>query len=347
MFGSQALETLIGIALLMFIISLAASTIVEGISALINKRGRELRKALARLLDPPTAAGGASSPADADGGGTPMAAIRNTVAFSSLETSSKRFPSYIPDDTFVDAVTELVQQGATPPAVEQRLTTVAMQSGDDRDAMEQSLLRYYDAAMSRVSGTYKRWSMLWLFLVGLTIAVAGNVSVYHAAQSLWNDPTTRQAVVAAAHDVGNRDDGLDASELNSVGATVEQLEGTGLPVGWNDQAKAEWGLSFSWGRLGIVFGWLLTAALVMLGANFWFDLLGRLIALRGTGTKPAPDQASGDTARSRVTPTALVALESSSEGAAAAPPPGGQGEIRVDASRTPADVIGSAFGAGS
>jgi hypothetical protein len=347
MFGSQALETLIGIALLMFIVSLAASTIVEGLSALINKRGRELRKALERLLGAPTTAGNGSSSANEDLGSASTPAFQDTVAFSSLETKSNRFPSYIPDDTFVDAVTELVQHDATPPAVAQRLTTVAKQSGDDRDAMEQSLLRYYDAAMSRVSGTYKRWSMVWLFFVGLTIAVAGNVSVYHAAQSLWNDPTTRQAVVAAAHDVGNDRDRVDASELNSVGATVEQLEGTGLPVGWNDQAKAEWGLSFSWGRLGIVFGWLLTAALVMLGANFWFDLLGRLIALRGTGTKPAPDQASGATTGSPVTPTALVALESSTPTDPTAPPPRGQGQIRVDDTLSAAAVIGSAFGAAS
>lgn len=33
--------------------------------------------------------------------------------------------------------------------------------------------------------------------------------------------------------------------------------------------------------------WLaLTAILVMLGAPFWFDLLGKLVSVRGTGTEP-------------------------------------------------------------
>jgi hypothetical protein len=33
-------------------------------------------------------------------------------------------------------------------------------------------------------------------------------------------------------------------------------------------------------------GWLVTAAAALFGAPFWFDLLQRLVNLRGTGTKP-------------------------------------------------------------
>ena len=34
-----------------------------------------------------------------------------------------------------------------------------------------------------------------------------------------------------------------------------------------------------------LFGWIITALAIMLGAPFWFDLLSKLISLRGTGTK--------------------------------------------------------------
>ena len=37
-----------------------------------------------------------------------------------------------------------------------------------------------------------------------------------------------------------------------------------------------------------ILGWLITALAVSLGAPFWFDLLNRLVKLRGTGTKPKP-----------------------------------------------------------
>lgn len=39
------------------------------------------------------------------------------------------------------------------------------------------------------------------------------------------------------------------------------------------------------GGLETFFGWLITALAIMLGAPFWFDLLSKLISLRGTGTK--------------------------------------------------------------
>ena len=35
-----------------------------------------------------------------------------------------------------------------------------------------------------------------------------------------------------------------------------------------------------------VIGWLITALAISLGSAFWFDLLSKLIKLRGAGTKP-------------------------------------------------------------
>lgn len=55
-----------------------------------------------------------------------------------------------------------------------------------------------------------------------------------------------------------------------------------------------------------VFGWVLTAAFTTLGAPFWFDLLGRLVSVRGNGNKPAPAAADDRSATARV----LTAMES-------------------------------------
>ena len=63
-----------------------------------------------------------------------------------------------------------------------------------------------------------------------------------------------------------------------------------MPIGWGD-GRAEF---HSW----TILGWLLTALLVMLGGPFWFDLLSRLVSLRGAGPKPltaADDTASATT----------------------------------------------------
>jgi hypothetical protein len=48
---------------------------------------------------------------------------------------------------------------------------------------------------------------------------------------------------------------------------------------------------FGWLALKLA-GFIMTALAVSLGAPFWFDLLGRLVNLRGTGAKPAKSAAS-------------------------------------------------------
>ncbi len=59
------------------------------------------------------------------------------------------------------------------------------------------------------------------------------------------------------------------------------------------------------------FGWIITALAIMLGAPFWFDLLSKLISLRGTGTKintgeitqPTPVPKAGSQTPTQTPPT--------------------------------------------
>lgn len=73
-----------------------------------------------------------------------------------------------------------------------------------------------------------------------------------------------------------------------------------LPIGWSDGSIAEiWhpkprekqgGKELFWENAGrlvtFLLGLLITASAALFGAPFWFDLLQRLIQVRGTGTKP-------------------------------------------------------------
>lgn len=52
-------------------------------------------------------------------------------------------------------------------------------------------------------------------------------------------------------------------------------------------------------------GWAITALAAMLGAPFWFDFLGKLIKIRGSGAKPA-DEAGGDGPKSKTERTSLL-----------------------------------------
>ena len=50
-----------------------------------------------------------------------------------------------------------------------------------------------------------------------------------------------------------------------------------------------------------LFGWLLTALAISLGASFWFDLLSKLVKIRTAGPKPDQDkQKSDDTQTAKI-----------------------------------------------
>ena len=50
MFGSQALETAIGLALMFFVIATASSAVVEFVSRLMGKRSADLEKTIKHML---------------------------------------------------------------------------------------------------------------------------------------------------------------------------------------------------------------------------------------------------------------------------------------------------------
>ena len=290
----KLLDVLIGLVLMMSILSLAASTIVEGYSGMIKKRARNLQKALDRMLFDVEQAGATVAIGTTIADTAVVTSLKTTPAvwFPGRDMEKKSFPSYLSPTAFADAVFELRAAGMVPTALDARLkaagAAVSGRTAGARAAIEDQ----FEEAMERVSGMYKRWASLWLFMVGLAIAIIGNVSVFRAAEALWTDGATREAVVAAATQVDDEEDpSIDASDLGSIDATVEELQSAGFPVGWTAEAKGEWGAEFTWGRAGIVVGWLVTASLVTLGAPFWFDILGRLVALRSSGKG---DKAKGE-----------------------------------------------------
>lgn len=123
---------------------------------------------------------------------------------------------------------------------------------------------------SCVSGVYKRQAQLFTFLIALVIAGLFNVDSFHLFRTLWIHPGAAASIGAG-------------SATESGKQALEAL--FTLPVGWNEAP-----MSAGAGLL-LFCGWLVTATSVLFGAPFWFDLLQRLVNLRGTGSKPAASTA--------------------------------------------------------
>lgn len=87
-----------------------------------------------------------------------------------------------------------------------------------------------------------------------------------------------------------------------IKGTVVYLQNTGIPIGWTKQNIPQYkegettGWDFFFGWLFKLFGFVLTAAALSLGAPFWFDLLNKIVNLRAAGKKPDDNNTSSRSA---------------------------------------------------
>jgi hypothetical protein len=151
------------------------------------------------------------------------------------------------------------------------------------DEINEYLNSWYDNVMERVTGWYKRWVNVVVFVIAFVLAAGLNINSIVVADALWDDPLLRSGVEAAVaaqiEDTQSREGRVDAE---AIVAELEQLVELGFPVGWTTEADdprffGPW----------TILGWLITAAAATLGAPFWFDLLRKVANLRGSGTVPA------------------------------------------------------------
>lgn len=287
MLGSQALDTALGLVLLLFVLATASSALLELANRVGRKRARNLETTLGHLLGG-TRGGGAPATAA-------VAALRQTSVYAAATAASGgKPPAYLSATSFADATLELASRvgqstdETLPRELRDRLDLLLQEGGDDPLELRAGLERWFDEAMGRLSDAYRRQAVSMLGVIGFVLAVATNASVPDVAARLWNASLTRAAVVAAAQ---NAAQGRGADTLTDVARTTDQLASLAIPLGWVGGVPGGVGW---W--LGHLLGWALTAVLVMVGAPFWFELLGRLITFRVGGSGGQPPRAAQDPA---------------------------------------------------
>jgi hypothetical protein len=186
-----------------------------------------------------------------------------------------------------------------------------------------NLESWFNDAMDRLSGTYKRRAQAISFMIGLFIALILNVDSINVATSLWREPILRQAILAEAQNytASAASQGVVAADpLVNIPALENQLQGLKIPLGWTIspintsggqcsflpiKAGQVWGipgmdnqgLPICKGIINLptdldgwlvkILGLLIAGLAAAQGAPFWFDILKKFINIRGTGANPA------------------------------------------------------------
>jgi len=188
--------------------------------------------------------------------------------------------------------------------VRRALKTLLADANGDLEAWRRSVERWYDEGMERVSGWYKRRTRAFLLLFAVVIVGALNADTFLIARMLWTQPAVRQAAAAEAQQLVAAGP-LTTPEAKKALQDVQELNAkVGIPLGWTTKAgdprvphrKAghtgafdrdyveQWALK--------VLGLLVTALALMLGADFWFNLLNRFVNLRSSGGAKVPSSSS-------------------------------------------------------
>jgi hypothetical protein len=285
-------------AFLFFLLATVVATVNELIQTILNARARKLTQGLKALLRSDDAADAFFKEWRIERLEQPAGRLRAWAAKKPrLHVAAARRPSYIPSRAFALTVLEtatgdtksgkdLLEEAKKTietigiPSVEHAAGDTARRAELTLNATRAEVERAFDEVMDRASGWYKRYVQWWLLGLGIAFAIGLNVNSFTVAERLWKDDALRASVVQQAQTaVGD----TSAQEPKSatpqaVAEQVDKIEQLKLPIGW-DAANTK-GNFLAW-----LAGWLVTAAAITLGAPFWFDVLGKLARVRGTGNR--------------------------------------------------------------
>jgi hypothetical protein len=329
MFGSTILDIAIGLIFVYLLLSLMCSAAKELIEGWVRHRASDLEQGVMDLLD------------NSKGGlGT---AVLNHGLIKGLVQQGKT-PSYIPAQTFalalMDCVTPGGAQGALAPpgtvpplpalrldadnlasrTVSRALVSLIDSAGADAAKVRENIETWFNTAMDRLSGRYKRRTQNVVFLLGMLLAGLMNVDSVKIADALSHDAALRNSLVAAAQEyVKNPPPTVGQPVAVPPVATPAAPAPAPSPAAAAPAAKPAApapsapapapaktpaddikSLSEKIGSLGLPLGWkkdatswtdplellqkilglLITSLAITLGAPFWFDTLNRIINVR-------------------------------------------------------------------
>jgi hypothetical protein len=335
MSGSAIIELTIGLVLLYLVLALFCTVIQEWIAQIWSWRAKNLEAAIIHLLNDGRLSGRtdrvAASPEARKVLDHPLFKMLAPGTGAGITAADDR-PSYVTSTNFTLALLDSLgtrgEGGLTPERLREKLRELATSNPALHRALQpildaaegrvrefiKGIEAWFDAAMDRASGWYKRNVKRWLLGLAALLALASNADTVQVALRLSTDSGLRAAVATYAATLAPADAAAEArlQELRAELARrleARDLEGAfgGLPIGWGQCSTDEGGFSLSAcyqaseggllnhpvaAVLAKVLGLLLTALAASLGAPFWFGLLQKLNAVRSTGPKPVSTTAA-------------------------------------------------------
>jgi hypothetical protein len=245
----------------------------------------------------------------------------------------RKLPSYIPARTFalalwniaggsigsgdttnLDEIKTVIRQKIPHAELRQALITLIDEADGDFNKARKNIEEWYNAAMDRVSGWYKRRVQIILLILGFAMAIVLNADSINIGKALFQDDALRRSIVAQAEKLpplptptpqsspAETDEAKEKAVADAKQRVKEiraQLNQTGLPLGWvrtqtdpqgnianldDPRRRPRFGNGNTEWQLWLIklAGLLLTGLAISQGAPFWFDVLNKFMVIRST-----------------------------------------------------------------
>lgn len=291
---SQALEVVIGLIFIYYVLGSIVSLITQWINEAFETRGKSLQQHLKKIVGDKHVDEFVKLPQLQS-----LRPIRykNFMSFLTSSTEPKMLEK-VPASTLVDSYFDFVGLTATKEFEADRIKELinAFPDSEGKQAMlqwvEQGVTNieelrkrttsYFSGVMDQAAATFKSNARSFVIVISILITLLLGTDSIKMAQALWENAGLRALAIAKAELVvqqdGTEEDidslirDLDELKVVNIGWFINEKPATSGTVGWLEFI----GLKF----LGIG----LTIAAVSQGSSFWYDLLKKLVTpSRGGG----------------------------------------------------------------
>jgi hypothetical protein len=280
------IEACAAMALLYALLSIVASAAKEAVETWAQKRKDDFRGAMRDLLQDEGAKRFLEH--------ARIRALTSTIGPPDPDNKN-HWPSYVDPKVFAAVAADLAKEFPNS-----RIGDVVTWAGTAKEGALDVLQQVYSERMERLSGSFKRHAQKSLLVIGLGVAVLVDADTIQMARRLSSDAPARTALAQLSMEATTTQDleracgvvaGDDPHAKSSKLIACVQTRAPDL-LGWNtkklDALVATPGPMFALVLLGKVFGYVLTAVAISLGAAFWFDLISKVANIRST-SKPKRD----------------------------------------------------------
>ena len=285
------LSIIIGIVFVLLLFSMLTSAVVEVFHATFSSRGKHLRDTLEIML-----------------GKEACEQFYNHAYFRQLSSASKprskgKLPIWIEKSTFSSLLADILTPQNSNLSIPERINLVEnpnlrkvldflwRQSNGSVEIFQKKVEDWFDDVMARAKDWFGDATKWRLFFIGLILAGILNADTLQIYKSLSTNAAVRDELVKEAGVFIEHNKSVAPIDTSKTFQEAKQdfeirkqayIDVANLPlgIGWTSGNPVPVDV-FGW--LIKLVGWVLTGVAVTLGAPFWFDLLRKLLSLKGSG----------------------------------------------------------------